>query len=110
MTAQAKAPVSTFDVRLLDAMRKAAPLNLDKCEELADQFNAKVKSIIAKAIREGIEYQKLERVRKDGKPVASKNDSVSRIEQRLGIDEGSLVGLEKASKAALERLRDALNA
>ena len=108
MTATAKAPAATFDARLLDAMRAASPLNLDKCEELADQFNAKVKSIIAKAIREGIPYQKMERVRKDGKPVASKTESVNRIETRLGLDSGALVGLEKASKASLERLREAL--
>lgn len=108
MTATAKAATPTFDARLLEAMRAASPLNLDKCEELADQFDAKVKSIIAKAIREGIPYQKMERVRKDGKPVASKTESVSRIESRLGLAEGMLAGLEKASKASLEKLRDAL--
>ena len=57
-----------FNASLLAAMRSRAPLNLDICEELADEFDAKVKSIIAKAVREGIPYQKLERVRKDGKP------------------------------------------
>ena len=110
MTATAKATAPTFDARLLEAMRAASPLNLDKCEELADQFDAKVKSIIAKAIREGIPYQKMERVRNDGKPVASKDATVSVIEAKLGLADDALVGLEKASKASLERLRDALGA
>jgi hypothetical protein len=102
--------VSTFNPALLLAMQNAAPLNLEKVESLADQFDAKVKSIIAKAIREGIPYQKLERVRKDGKPVASKEVTVCKIESRLGLADKSLDGLEKASKIALERLFEALSA
>ena len=89
-------------------MRDAAPLNLEKVEGLAEQFDAKVKSIIAKAIREGIAYQKLERIRKDGKPVASKEVTVDRIEQALSLAENSLDGLEKASKVSLERLLEAI--
>ena len=99
---------STFNPTLLTAMRDAAPLNLEKVEGLAEQFDAKVKSIIAKAIREGIAYQKLERIRKDGKPVASKEVTVDRIEQALSLAENSLDGLEKASKVSLERLLEAI--
>jgi len=99
-----------FNASLLAAMRSRAPLNLDICEELADEFDAKVKSIIAKAVREGIPYQKLERVRKDGKPVASKTATVARIEAKANLAAGALEGLEKASKSALETLAGALGA
>jgi len=97
-----------FNAELLAAMRAEAPLNKAKADALADRFDAKVRSIIAKAVREGIPYDKIERVRKDGKPVASKEATVAVIEENLGLPEGSLEGLEKAAKVALERLRDAL--
>lgn len=103
-----KAEKVTFNPKLLDAMHKAAPLNLAKAQELADEYDAKVKSVIAKALREGIPYQKQERVRKDGKPVASKNATVGAIEDALEMDAGALDGLEKASKASLEKLFAAL--
>jgi hypothetical protein len=103
-----KVEKAVFPVDLLNAMHARAPLDLAKASALADEFDAKVKSIIAKALREKIPYQKQVRVRKDGKPVASKEAIVSVIEEKLDADVGQLAGLEKASKAALETLRDLL--
>ena len=100
----AKSEKATFDPRLLNEMRVRAPLNLEKAQELADEFDTKVKSVIAKALREKIPYVKQVRVQKNGNPVASKNTIVGNIEENLSLDAGSLDGLEKASKASLEIL------
>lgn len=97
-----------FDPKLLAAMRERAPLNLAKAQALADEYDAKTKSVIAKALREKIPYVKQERVRKDGKPVASKNATVASIEAVLEVSVGTFDGLEKASKASLEALFAAL--
>jgi len=105
-----KAEKVTFNPALLAAMVAQAPLNLDKATKLADEYDVKVKSVIAKAIREKIAYEKQVRVRKDGKPVASKNATVGRIEEMLALDVGALDGLEKAAKASLEALVSALHA
>jgi len=101
-------PVVVFDPRLLAAMVAAQPLDLAKAQALADEYDTKVKSVIAKAIREKIPYVKQERVRKDGKPVASKEATVGRIEAMLEVDVGAFAGLEKAAKSALEALLSAL--
>ena len=97
-----------FNPQLLAAMRERAPLNLAKAQALADEYDAKTKSVIAKALREKIPYVKQERVRKDGKPVASKNATVASIEAILEVDVGAFDGLEKASKSALEAVLAAL--
>jgi len=99
-----------FNPQLLAAMIAAAPLDLAKAQRLADEFDAKPKSIIAKALREKIPYVKQERVRKDGKPVASKEATVGKIEAALEVDVGAFDGLEKASKASLEALLAAIPA
>jgi hypothetical protein len=91
-----------FNPALLAAMHAAAPLNLAKATALADEYDTKAKSVIAKALREKIPYEKQVRVRKDGKPVASKEATVGKIEEALGADVGAFDGLEKASKASLE--------
>jgi hypothetical protein len=104
----AKAEKVVFNPALLAAMVAAAPLDMVKAQALADEYDAKVKSVIAKAIREKIAYTKQVRVRKDGKPVASKEATVVAIEEALGVVEGSFAGLEKASKVAIEALFAAL--
>jgi hypothetical protein len=106
----AKAVKVEFNPALLAAMQESAPLNLAKAQELADAFDTKVKSVIAKAIREKIPYVKQARIRKDGKPVASKEATVASIEEALNVAEGTFVGLEKASKASLEALLGAMPA
>jgi hypothetical protein len=103
-----KAVKVVFDPKLLAAMHAAAPLDMVKAQALADEYDAKVKSVIAKAIREKIAYTKQVRVRKDGKPVASKEAVVTAIEEALGVVEGSFDGLEKASKVSIEALLAAL--
>lgn len=104
----AKVAKAVFPADLFKAMQEASPLNLEKAHALADQYDVKVKSIIAKAVREKIPYEKQVRVRKDGKPVASKEAVVGQIEHALEVSVGAFAGLEKASKASLEAVRDAI--
>lgn len=97
-----------FPADLLVEMRAQAPLNLVKAQALADDWDVKVRSIIAKATREGIAYEKAVRVGKTGKPVASKDALVAVIAAALDIQNESLSGLTGASKTALQALRDAV--
>ena len=96
---------SRFDSAVIDAMRASAPLNMEKATAIAEQFGEKPRAIIAAAIRAGIEYQRAAKRSKDGSPVQSKEDMVSAISARLGVN---LDGLEKATKASLGVLLDAI--
>jgi hypothetical protein len=89
-------------------MKNVAPLDWNKAQEIAEKFSLKPRAIVASATRNGIPYQKKQRVSKSGAPVVRKPDLVARIEVGLAFDAGSLDGLEKASKIALERLAQAV--
>lgn len=96
---------SRFDDAVLGAMRASAPLNMEKATAIAEQFGEKPRAIIAAAIRAGIEYQRAAKRSKDGSPVQSKEDIVAAISARLDVN---LDGLEKATKASLGVLLDAI--
>ena len=87
------------------AIREAAPLNVAKATVLAEKLGRKPRSIIAKALSMKVEYNAVKpSLRKDGKPVVRKAELVSAIEKSLSSDAGSLVGLEKATRSALDML------
>lgn len=91
------------------AIRDAAPLNLEKATALGAQFGKKPRSIIAKAVRMNVIYQKKVATTKTGDPVIRKENLVSRISEYL--PEGANVdGLEKASKPALVAVLAAFDA
>ncbi len=75
----------------------AAPVNKAVAQRLADELGKSLRSVIAKATREGV-YQAQGKVTKSGDPVVSKTDLVASIGM---IVTGNLEGLEKAPKAAL---------
>ena len=81
-----------------------APVNKAVAEELSAQLDRSLRSIIAKATREGV-YLKQEPTTKSGEPIVSKADLVAEIGT---VVDGNLDGLEKAPKAALLALRDAM--
>ena len=83
-------------------MRSLAPLNKDKAADLAREFgNGKTaRSIIAKAKREGIEYQNAEPAKKRPQG-ATKSELVEAIEGKLNA---KLEGLAKAPAATLSAL------
>ena len=90
-------------------IRDAAPLNQAKATELAAQFGEKftARSVIAKAVRMGVEYERKAAVTKTGAPVESKEKIVAQIAELVGTN---LAGLEKAPKPALQAVRDFLTA
>ena len=86
------------------AIKAASPLNIASAKDLANKLGRKPRSIIAKAISMGLPYNAAKPSRKDGSPVVRKAELVSAIEESLSSDAGSLVGLEKATRSALDML------
>lgn len=96
--------MSKITAEILEVMKAQTPLNMEKAEAIAVQFDLKPRSVIASAVRNKIEYTKKVRASKAGGEVVSKEDLVVRIAQKFGFDVDQLAGLEKANKAALEVL------
>ena len=97
---------------MLATMREAAPLNLAKVTAMAEteafkKAGATPRSIAAKARTAGIAYDVVKRTTKAGEPVAAKADLVKEISKALGVN--GLESLEKAEKAALRKVLDAVN-
>ena len=76
-------------------------------EMLAINMDKSVKSIIGKLSREGV-YRKTEYTTKTGEKPITKLELVVELAELLTIDITALAGLEKAPKAALKALRDAI--
>ena len=91
------------------AIREAAPLNQAKATDLAASFGAdfSARSVIAKAVRMNVAYERKQPTTKTGAPVERKETLVSEIAEIVGAN---LDGLEKAPKPALQLLRDYLAA
>jgi hypothetical protein len=100
------ATVNKFTPEILEKMKASAPLNKEKCAALAAEFGADFssRSIIAKAKREGIEYQNAAPAVKKPKG-ESKADILESIEKKLNAE---LPGLLKAPLADLRKLADLL--
>ena len=102
------ATISKYTQDMIDAMAAQAPLNAEKAAALTalpDFKLVNVRSIIAKAKREGIEYiAKPAPAKKKAAP--SKADMVAAICSATGAD--NLDGLEKATGAALNKLLSSL--
>ena len=69
-------------------------------ENLAEELNKSVKSIIGKLSREG-EYRKTEYTTKAGEKPVTKLELVEELEEKLSV---TLDGLEKAPKVALKNI------
>ena len=72
-------------------------------EELAEQLNKSVKSVIGKLSREGV-YQKSEYKTKTGESPITKRELVDNVAIALGISYQDIAGLEKSPKADLKVL------
>lgn len=99
---------SKFDEKVLARMNEMAPLDFGKAGEIAEEFDLKVRSVVAAATRNGIAYNRKARVGKTGEPVVSKADLVKLIAEAIGLDETRLDTLDKANKTALSALADKL--
>jgi hypothetical protein len=90
-------------------IRDAAPLNLEKATALGVQMGKKARSIIAKAVRMEVPYEKKGPVTKTGEAVVRKETLVEQI-RAFTATGSNLEGLEKASKPALIAVLAALKA
>lgn len=100
---------SVYTDAMVARLKEAAPLNAEKCAELAAEFgNVSARSVIAKAKSEGVEY--VVKTKPAAKKLApSKADVVAEI--RAAREGGSdFDGLVKAPMSALVALRDNLTA
>ena len=93
-----------YTPEMVREMREMAPLNLEKAKKLSPLLERSVRSIIAKAKREGIEYVSVKPVAKRVKGL-TKADLVKAISTKVGAD---LEGLEKAPAVTLGRLLECL--
>ena len=94
-------PNINYTPEMVAILKAAAPLDFAKAEALSKQLNRNVRSIIAKAKREGVEYISKPAPAKK-KDAASKPDMVNAICKGLGMD--SCEGLDKATGSALSTL------
>lgn len=76
-------------------------------ENLAEEYNKSVKSIIGKLSREGV-YKKTEYTTKTGEKPVTKLELVQELAERLEINPNALTGLEKAPKVALKKILEAI--
>ena len=76
-------------------------------EDLAVELSRSVKSIIGKLSREGVYRREIYKTKTGELPV-TKVEIVSDIADNLGIEVESLLGLEKAPKSTLKKLKEAL--
>ncbi len=72
-------------------------------EELAEELNKSIKSIIGKLSREGV-YKKAVYRTKTGELPVTKAEIIVKVADVLGADSTKLIGLEKAPKQELKYL------
>ena len=76
-------------------------------EFLAQEMDKSIKSIIGKLSREGV-YKKTEYVTKTGEKPTTKVEIVENLEEKLGLPNQTLAGLEKSPKTVLRRLYESV--
>ncbi len=76
-------------------------------EFLAEEMDKSIKSIIGKLSREGV-YKKTEYVTKTGEKPITKVEIVENLEEKLGLPNQTLAGLEKSPKTVLRRLYESV--
>lgn len=109
MATQAKKPASKYTAAMEARIQAMAPLDQAKAETLAAEFGKDFtsRSVIAKAVRMNVAYNRKQPVTKTGAPVERKEAIVAEIAAVVGAN---LEGLEKAPKGALQAVRDFLAA
>ena len=95
-----------YTPEMVQMLRDAQPIDFDKAQTLSKKLNKNVRSVIAKAKREGLEYiSKPAPAKKKAAP--TKGDLVHAICKAVDID--SCDGLEKATGVALSKLLEAIS-
>ena len=93
-----------YSPEMVQKLKKAQPINFDKAQAFAKEFNKNVRSVIAISSRLGF-YSKTMPAKK--KFVPTKLDMVDAICKAVDID--SCDGLEKATGVALDKLLRAIS-
>lgn len=94
---------------MVDLMKERYSANptRETVEELANELNKSIKSVIGKLSREGV-YEKTEYLTKTGEKPVTKRELVEKVSEILGVDYQALAGLEKSPKSALKLLEETL--
>lgn len=97
----------TVDMVELMKVRYSANPTRETVEELANELNKSIKSVIGKLSREGV-YLKTEYLTKAGEKPVTKQELVETIAGILAVDYQALAGLEKSPKSSLKLLEETL--
>ena len=99
-----------YTPEMVESMQAAAPLDYDKAIMLGAALGRPVRSIIAKAKREGIAYISKPAPAKKKPAGVTKTELLGMIAQSFEVNADELVGLEKATSASLNKLLGMINA
>jgi len=100
---------SNYTQEQVDVMIEAyqARPTRETVEELAEDFDKSIKSIIGKLSREGV-YQKAVYKTKTGETPVTKAQLVENLAELLEIPSSKIMGLEKAPKQDIKFLHDTI--
>ena len=98
-----------YTPEMVDLMKSRYSANptRETVEELANELNKSIKSVIGKLSREGV-YEKTEYLTKTGEKPVTKRELVEKVSEILGVDYQALAGLEKSPKSSLKLLEETL--
>ena len=98
-----------YTTEMVDLMKSRYSANptRETVEELANELNKSIKSVIGKLSREGV-YQKTEYLTKTGEKPVTKRELVEKVSEILAVDYQALAGLEKSPKSSLKLLEETL--
>ena len=98
-----------YTPEMVDLMKSRYSANptRETVEELANELNKSIKSVIGKLSREGV-YEKTEYLTKTGEKPVTKRELVEKVAEILAVEYQALAGLEKSPKSSLKLLEDTL--
>ena len=98
-----------YTPEMVDLMKSRYSANptRETVEELANELNKSIKSVIGKLSREGV-YEKTEYLTKTGEKPVTKRELVEKVSEILAVEYQALAGLEKSPKSSLKLLEETL--
>ena len=95
-----------YTPEMVDLMKSRYSANptRETVEELANELNKSIKSVIGKLSREGV-YEKTEYLTKTGEKPVTKRELVEKVAEICGVDYQALAGLEKSPKISFKVAR-----
>ena len=98
-----------YTPEMVDLMKSRYSANptRETVEELANELNKSIKSVIGKLSREGV-YEKTEYLTKTGEKPVTKRELVEKVAEILAVEYQALAGLETSPKSSLKLLEETL--